>query len=54
VYLKNAIIDIDGLNGLCGTPTLYINGSIQDASFGLHTLIDDIEAILKKFAFFNW
>jgi protein-disulfide isomerase len=35
-------------SGVRGTPTFYINGSIQDVSFGIHTLFDAVAALLKK------
>jgi protein-disulfide isomerase len=31
-----------------GTPTFFINGVIQDVSFGMHALIDGVEAELKR------
>jgi protein-disulfide isomerase len=31
-----------------GTPTFFINGVIQDVSFGMHALIDGVEAELKS------
>lgn len=31
-----------------GTPTFFINGVIQDVSFGMHALIDGVEAALKR------
>jgi protein-disulfide isomerase len=31
-----------------GTPTFYINGVIQDVSFGMHALIDGVQAELRR------
>ncbi len=31
-----------------GTPTFFINGVIQDVSFGMHALIDGVEAALRR------
>lgn len=35
-------------SGVRGTPTFFVNGSIQDVSFGIHALFDAVEALLKK------
>jgi protein-disulfide isomerase len=50
IYLQRIREDIDGgeLSGVRGTPTFYINGRMRDVSFGLHALIDGIEAVLQK------
>lgn len=50
IYLQRVREDIDSgeISGVRGTPTFYINGRICDVSFGLHALIDEIEAALKK------
>jgi protein-disulfide isomerase len=32
-----------------GTPTFFINGVIHDVSFGMHALIEGVEAALKRF-----
>jgi protein-disulfide isomerase len=31
-----------------GTPTFFINGVIQDVSFGMHSLVDGVEAALRR------
>ena len=31
-----------------GTPTFYINGVIQDVSFGMHALIDGVQAEVRR------
>jgi protein-disulfide isomerase len=31
-----------------GTPTFFINGVIQDVSFGMHSLMDGVEAAIKR------
>lgn len=33
-------------SGVRGTPTFYVNGAVQDVSFGLHQLTDAVEAAL--------
>ena len=30
-----------------GTPTFYVNGRIQDVTFGMHSLVDAVEAALR-------
>lgn len=35
-------------SGVRGTPTFFVNGTIQDVSFGIHALFDAVEALLKK------
>ena len=35
-------------SGVRGTPTFFVNGSIQDVSFGIHALFDAVEALLKS------
>jgi protein-disulfide isomerase len=35
-------------SGVRGTPTFFVNGKIQDVSFGIHALFDAVEALLKK------
>jgi protein-disulfide isomerase len=35
-------------SGVRGTPTFFINGHIQDVSFGLHLLVEGVEAALKR------
>ena len=31
-----------------GTPTFFINGVIQDVSFGMHSLMEGVEAAVKR------
>ena len=33
-------------SGVRGTPTFFVNGRIQDVSFGIHALFDAVEALL--------
>jgi protein-disulfide isomerase len=33
-------------SGVRGTPTFFVNGKIQDVSFGIHALFDAVEALL--------
>ncbi|HEX2788966.1 MAG TPA: DsbA family protein [Steroidobacteraceae bacterium] len=35
-------------SGVRGTPTFFVNGGIQDVSFGIHALFDAVQALLKK------
>jgi protein-disulfide isomerase len=35
-------------SGVRGTPTFFVNGRIQDVSFGIHALFDAVEALLKS------
>jgi protein-disulfide isomerase len=35
-------------SGVRGTPTFFVNGKIQDVSFGIHALFDAVEQLLKK------
>jgi protein-disulfide isomerase len=35
-------------SGVRGTPTFFVNGRIHDVSFGIHTLFEAVEALLKK------
>lgn len=35
-------------SGVRSTPAFFINGKIQDVSFGLHSLFDGVEAALRK------
>lgn len=37
-------------SGVHGTPTFFVNGVIADASFGLHTLYDAVDAVLARHA----
>jgi protein-disulfide isomerase len=46
VYLQRVREDIEsgGASGVRATPTFFLNGAIQDVSFGLQTLFDRVEA----------
>jgi protein-disulfide isomerase len=48
-YLQRVREHIEGGNrgGVRATPTFYINGKIQDVSFGLNMLADGVEAALR-------
>ena len=35
-------------SGVRGTPTFFVNGKVQDVSFGLNLLFDAVEAALRK------
>jgi protein-disulfide isomerase len=35
-------------SGVRGTPTFFVNGKVQDVSFGLHFLFDAVETALPK------
>jgi protein-disulfide isomerase len=35
-------------SGVRGTPSFFVNGKIQDVSFGIHALFDAVEVLLKK------
>ena len=35
-------------SGVRGTPSFFVNGRIQDVSFGIHALFDAVDALLKK------
>jgi protein-disulfide isomerase len=50
VYLQRVREHIDaGLHsGVRGTPTFFVNGVIQDVSFGLRALFDKVEEILDR------
>jgi protein-disulfide isomerase len=50
IYLQRVREHIRGGDeaGVRGTPTFYVNGAIQDVSFGLHQLADAVEAALKN------
>ena len=50
VYLQRVREDIEGgaASGVRATPTFYLNGVIQDVSFGLQHLADNVEAALQR------
>jgi len=50
IYLQRVREHIESgkQSGVRATPTFYINGRVQDVSFGLHALIDGIEPLLEK------
>jgi protein-disulfide isomerase len=50
LYLQRVREQIEGANrcGVRATPTFYIDGKIQDVSFGLHALADGVEAALRE------
>jgi protein-disulfide isomerase len=50
VHLQRVREQIDGgkRSGARGTPTFYVNGTIQDVSFGLQALHDRVEGLLKR------
>jgi protein-disulfide isomerase len=35
-------------SGVRGTPTFFVNGRIQDVSFGIHALFNAVQALLNK------
>ena len=35
-------------SGARGTPTFFVNGSIQDVSFGMHQLFEAVEKALRR------
>jgi protein-disulfide isomerase len=35
-------------SGVRGTPAFFVNGRIQDVSFGMHALFDAVDALLKQ------
>jgi hypothetical protein len=35
-------------SGVRGTPGFFVNGRIQDVSFGLHALFDATEVVLSR------
>jgi len=50
LYLQRVREHVEGgsQSGVRATPTFFINGQIQDVSFGLHALVDGVEAALRK------
>ena len=49
VYLQRVREDIEGatLSGVRATPAFFINGKLQDVSFGLQALVQGVEAALR-------
>jgi protein-disulfide isomerase len=49
VYLQRVREDIEGgaLSGVRATPTFFINGKLQDVSYGLQALAQGVEAALR-------
>ncbi|MEO8629880.1 MAG: DsbA family protein [Betaproteobacteria bacterium] len=50
VYLQRVREHMEGAthSGVRATPAFFINGVIHDVSFGVHSLVDGVEAALKK------
>jgi protein-disulfide isomerase len=50
VYLQRVREDIEGANrsGVRGTPAFFVNGVIQDVSFGMQALFEKVEAELPS------
>lgn len=50
IYLQRVREHIQGglQSHVRGTPTFYINGVIQDVSFGMHALMEGVEAAVKR------
>ena len=50
VYLQRVREQMQGAldSGVRATPTFFINGRIQDVSFGLRALFDSVETLLKR------
>jgi protein-disulfide isomerase len=50
VYLQRVREDIEGAaaSGVRSTPSFFLNGAIQDVSFGLQHLADGVEAALQR------
>ena len=50
VYLQRVREHIDGgiRSGVRATPTFFINGTVHDASYGLQSLVEAVEAALHK------
>ena len=50
LYLQRVREHVEGGNrgGVRATPTFFINGRIHDVSFGLHSLVDGVEAALRE------
>jgi protein-disulfide isomerase len=50
VYLQRVREDIEGgsASGVRSTPTFFLNGAVEDVSFGLQRLVDKVEAELRR------
>lgn len=50
IYLQRVREHIQGgtQSRVRGTPTFFINGVIQDVSFGMHSLMEGVEAAVKR------
>jgi protein-disulfide isomerase len=50
IYLQRVREQMEGgtRSHVRGTPTFFINGVIQDVSFGMHALIDGVEAAVRR------
>jgi len=50
IYLQRVREHIDGgrRSGVRATPGFFVNGHIQDVSFGIHQLVDSVEAELQR------
>ncbi len=50
LYLQRVREDIEGgkLSGVRATPTFFINGRLQDISYGLQALVQGVEAALRS------
>ena len=50
VSLQRVREDIEGarMGGVRSTPTFFVNGTLQDVSFGLQHLVEKIEAELRR------
>jgi protein-disulfide isomerase len=50
IYLQRVREHMEGgtRSHVRGTPTFFINGVIQDVSFGMHALIDGVEAVVRR------
>ena len=50
VYLQRVREDMEGakVGGVRSTPTFFVNGTVQDVSFGLQHLVEKIEAELGR------
>ena len=50
IYLQRVREHMEGAtrSHVRGTPTFFINGALHDVSFGMHSLMDGVEAALKR------